>query len=144
MTKKEIIEKIAGAAEALEAAMRKVADDAQPKRLRLNAEETIELMKDHMDEFAVQIVRGYVEHEDPIYRNLSEDGDDAPDFDVYIVWKAKILQNWKYLLSTTMEDRMYYELTYNGCKREWYLDAYIKQANVVMTVGNAEAVDDGE
>ena len=136
MTKKEIIEAITGAAEALEAAARKIAGETQPKHVQLNKEEAIEFMKDHMDEFAVQAVRAYVEHE--------TDEDELPDFDVYIVWKAKVLQNWKYLLATTMEDGMYFELTYNGCKREWYLDAYRKQANVVMTVGDTEETDDGE
>jgi len=28
---------------------------------------------------------------------------------------------------------MYYELTYNGDKKEWYLDAYKKFENVVIT-----------
>lgn len=46
--------------------------------------------------------------------------------DVYTVWKVKALQNWKFLLSTTLSDGMYYELTYNGDKQEWYLDAYKK------------------
>ena len=46
--------------------------------------------------------------------------------DVYIVWFCKTLQNWKALLSTTLPDGMYYEVTYNGDKKEVYLDAYIK------------------
>lgn len=53
-------------------------------------------------------------------------------FDIYIVWKCKILKNWKYLISTTIEDGMYYELTYNGEKDEWYLDAYMKIENRVV------------
>lgn len=48
---------------------------------------------------------------------------------LYIVWKAKVLQNWKYLISSTLSDGMYYELTYNGDKEEWYLDAYKKFEN---------------
>lgn len=58
--------------------------------------------------------------------------DGPPTFNVYIVWKAKILQNWKYLLSTTLADGMYYELTYNGDKEEWYLDAYKKFENKII------------
>ena len=58
--------------------------------------------------------------------------DTIPAFEAYIVWKAKILQNWKYLISTTLCDGMYYELTYNGDKREWYLDAYKKFENQVI------------
>lgn len=48
---------------------------------------------------------------------------------VYIVWFSKTLQNWKALLSTTVPDGMYYEVTYNGDKRETYLDAYKKWEN---------------
>jgi hypothetical protein len=50
--------------------------------------------------------------------------------DVYLVWFSKTLQNWKALLSTTLPDGMYYEVTYNGDKDEAYLDAYKKFDNV--------------
>ncbi len=49
--------------------------------------------------------------------------------DVYVVWFSKTLQNCKALLSTTVSDGMYYELTYNGDKEELYLDAYKKWEN---------------
>ena len=49
--------------------------------------------------------------------------------DVYIVWFCKTLQNWKALMSTTLPDGMYYEVTYNGDKKEIYLDAYKKFEN---------------
>ena len=52
--------------------------------------------------------------------------------DVYVVWFCKTLQNWKALLSTTVPDGMYYELTYNGDKHETYVDAYRKWENVVV------------
>ena len=48
---------------------------------------------------------------------------------VFIVWFCKTLQNWKALVSTTLPDGMYYEVTYNGDKNEWYLDAYKKFEN---------------
>jgi hypothetical protein len=50
--------------------------------------------------------------------------------EVYIVWFSKTLQNWKALLSTTLPDGMYYEVTYNGDKEETYIDAYKKFENV--------------
>lgn len=78
-----------------------------------------------MDNRAIQIVLNYIdEHLDKT--------DPTPDFTVFIVWKAKVLQNWKYLLSSTLCDGMYYELTYNGDKKEWYLDAYKKFENRVV------------
>ena len=49
---------------------------------------------------------------------------------VYVVWSCKTLQNSKALLSTTVPDGMYYELTYNGDKYELYLDAYKKFQNM--------------
>lgn len=78
-----------------------------------------------MDNKALEIVRNYIdEHLDK--------SKPAPLFDVYIVWKAKVLQNWKYLISSIINDGMYYELTYNGDKQEWYLDAYKKFENRVV------------
>lgn len=49
--------------------------------------------------------------------------------DVYVVWSCKTLQNNKALLSTPIEDGMYYEITYNGDKNEIYFDAYKKVLN---------------
>ena len=78
-----------------------------------------------MDERAIEIVRQYVlDHLDR--------SEEDPGFSVFTVWKCKVLQNWKYLLSTTLPDGMYYELTYNGDKDEWYLDAYKKFQNVCI------------
>lgn len=75
-----------------------------------------------MDEKALNIVREYItEHLDK--------SDDVPKFEVFTVWKAKILQNWKYLVSSSLYDGMYYEVTFNGDKNEWYLDAYKKFEN---------------
>lgn len=54
--------------------------------------------------------------------------------DVYIVWLCKTLQNHKALLSTNVSDGMYYELTYNGDKKELYLDAYKKWENRCIKV----------
>lgn len=52
--------------------------------------------------------------------------------EVFIVWFSKILQNWKALISTTISDGMYYEVTHNGDKKETYLDAYKKWENVCV------------
>lgn len=52
--------------------------------------------------------------------------------EVFVVWFSKTLQNWKTLVSTTISDGMYYEVTYNGDKKETYLDAYKKWENVCV------------
>lgn len=50
--------------------------------------------------------------------------------DIYIVWFANTLKNWKALVSTNRKDNAYYEVTYNGEKDETYVDAYHKHVNV--------------
>lgn len=60
--------------------------------------------------------------------------------DVYVVWFCKTLQNWKALVSTNVADGMYYEVTYNGDKKEVYLDAYKKWENVRVGVVDADDV----
>lgn len=49
--------------------------------------------------------------------------------DVYVVWHCSLLGNHKCLISTTVPDGMYYEITYNSTKGEIYLDAYKKWKN---------------
>jgi Family of unknown function (DUF6275) len=60
---------------------------------------------------------------DSVFLELSE---------IYVVWFSKTLENWKALVSTTVPDLMYYEVTYNGQKKEMYLDAYRKVENIVI------------
>lgn len=49
--------------------------------------------------------------------------------DVYVVWHCSLLGNHKCLISTTVPDGMYYEITYNSIKGEIYLDSYKKWKN---------------
>ena len=80
-----------------------------------------------MVEEAKKIVKKYAkDHLD------KSDEDYSEDFEVYVVWQSKALQNWKFMISTSLRDGMYYELTYNGDKKEWYLDAYKKFENCVI------------
>jgi len=53
---------------------------------------------------------------------------------VFIVWSCKTLQNNKAMVSTTVSDGMYYELTYNGDKKELYFDAYKKFENKCIKI----------
>ena len=45
---------------------------------------------------------------------------------------TETLQNNKALVSTTVSDGMYYEITHNGDKKETYVDAYKKWENFVV------------
>ncbi|KRM73024.1 DUF6275 family protein [Lacticaseibacillus brantae] len=73
--------------------------------------------------------------------NYAEQHTEAKDdFDfgsemIYVVWYAKTLQNSKALLSTEIADGMYYEVTYNGDKNEFYFDAYKKSENILIPGG---------
>lgn len=61
-----------------------------------------------------EIVRQYTEEH-------LDKSDNMPVFDVFVVWSCKTLQNNKALLSTSLSDGMYYELTYNGDKKNYTL-----------------------
>lgn len=65
-------------------------------------------------------------------RNVRTGGKTITEDDVYIVWECKVLQNNKALLSTNLADGMYYEFTYNGDKKQLYLDAYKKRENIAI------------
>jgi hypothetical protein len=53
--------------------------------------------------------------------------------EIYVVWFSKTLQNWKALLSTSRNDGLYFEVTYDGAKKQAYVDSYIKIANSCVT-----------
>lgn len=64
--------------------------------------------------------------------------------DVYVVWGCKTLQNWKTLVSTNVNDGMYYEVTHNGDKGETYIDAYKKFNNVCVKDDPQPVYDPGQ
>lgn len=69
----------------------------------------------------VLVMDWYADHNHPVLKT-----------EVYTVWICKILNNNKALISTTYEDGMYFEVTYNGAADEFYLDAYEKLENMVV------------
>jgi hypothetical protein len=46
--------------------------------------------------------------------------------DFYVVWFAKVLGNWKALVSTDIRSGQYWEVTYDGNKNQTYVDHYTK------------------
>jgi hypothetical protein len=79
----------------------------------------------NFQEKALKIVRDHV-------AELGDKSDPPLEFDVYIVWFCKTLQNWKALISTTLPDQMYYEVTYDGDRYVTYLDVYKKFRNIAV------------
>lgn len=70
------------------------------------------------------LVKWYNEHENV---KISYD-------DTFVVWSCRTLQNYKCLLSTTVDnDGIYSEYTYNGDKQELYEDIYKKLSNRCIT-----------
>jgi hypothetical protein len=55
--------------------------------------------------------------------------------DVYVVWFAYVLGAWKALVSTTVPDDRYYEVTFDKERGVAYLDEYQKAENVVLVEG---------
>lgn len=53
--------------------------------------------------------------------------------ELYVVWFAKTLGNWKALISTDKVSGSYWEVTYNGAKNETYVDLYTKASNTVIS-----------
>lgn len=53
--------------------------------------------------------------------------------DTYVVSFKYILGYWKALISTTVSDGKYYEVTYNHLKKETYVDSYVKFRNQAYT-----------
>ena len=82
-------------------------------------------MDEDKNERAMRIVDEWVdEHLDK--------SDERPGYGIYVVWQCYILGNCKWLISTTLNDGMYYEVTYNGDRGEIYLDVYKKWENVCI------------
>jgi hypothetical protein len=53
--------------------------------------------------------------------------------EIYVVWFAYILGGWKALVSTSLPDGRYYEVTSNKEKGETYVDIYMKLDQLVFS-----------
>ena len=79
-----------------------------------------------------EVVKYHNYHQDPVIF--------IDEKDVFVVWSCKTLQNHKALLGTRMPDGgMYYEITYNGDRGQMYVDAYKKENNVCIDLGEPQA-----
>lgn len=83
------------------------------------------LSTDSFIEFCKRYVRQYsIERMiDKNYSTVTE------DFEVFVVWYSKSLKNHKGLFATSLHDKLYFEITYDGEKSVYYFDAYDKVDN---------------
>lgn len=59
-------------------------------------------------------------------------GEDYKIQDFHIVWFSKTLQNFKCTICDLKPNQRYYECTYNGDKKQLYVDIYNKEHNVCV------------
>lgn len=64
--------------------------------------------------------------------------------ELHLVWFSKVLQNWKCIIIDLKENNRLYECTFNGNKKELYVDIYDKQHNMVVEENNFNKVAKGE
>lgn len=83
------------------------------------------------DKFVEKAINAVVDYFNKRVESTDKNGKITAD-QVFVVWLCRVLQNNKALLSTTVPDGMYYEVTYNGDKDEMYLDAYKKWENKLI------------
>lgn len=77
---------------------------------------------------AREVVHDYVaSHLEPTDQHIKFDLEH-----VYVVWFAYVLGHWKALLSTTLPNGMYYEVTHRDETGETYLTAYKQWENLVI------------
>jgi hypothetical protein len=81
---------------------------------------------------AMELVRDEIDRIHTTIDGHKVDGAVPPVYELYVVWFAKVLNNWKALISTDMLDGAYYEVTHNGDKQETYIDVYGKRRNIVV------------
>lgn len=77
-------------------------------------------------------------------KKLSAQYDGLDPEDMYCVWLAKALQNNKGLFSTDGVEGLYFEVTYNGDKQEFYVDSYTKTSNRAVKLSEVDSESDGE
>ena len=66
-----------------------------------------------------------------LFNEFGYNANEITPADMYVVWFCKTLQNWKALVSGVYIKK-YIEVTYNGDKKETYVDVYCKTKNVCI------------
>lgn len=76
-----------------------------------------------LEEKAINVARAI------LFNEFGYNANELALMDMHVVWFSKTLQNWKALVSG-VHIKEYIEVTYNGDKKETYVDVYRKAMNV--------------
>lgn len=63
--------------------------------------------------------------------NIFLDTDTYNEENIFMVWYSKSLQNHKGLFSAPGEHHIYFEITYDGDNKKFYIDMYNKAQNTI-------------
>ena len=75
-----------------------------------------------MDEKALSIAK---------YSNIDKYGNKRNAVKLAIIWKAKVLQNYKYvIMEMDVMDGRVFSITYDGNRQIWYLDQYERHGHL--------------
>ena len=85
------------------------------------------------------VARSYVQ---VFAQNNLEKTDPHVEFNTYVVWFAFVLGGWKALVSTTLPDGRYYEVTYDKHKNAVYIDTYVKINNIEINTDGTSVTTD--
>jgi len=66
----------------------------------------------------------------------NSNGANVDSSNIKVVWACKTLQNWKALVADLNKGGLFFEVTYNGDKKETYVDAYSKIDNIKVSDGS--------
>ncbi|KJY48962.1 uncharacterized protein JG29_07830 [Bombilactobacillus mellis] len=67
------------------------------------------------------------------YNKMSDFKQTIGEEDIQVIWSCQTLQNNKAILSTNYKDGIYYEISYDGNKKEFNLDVYHKIDNSIYS-----------
>lgn len=70
-----------------------------------------------------------IDFNDKFFYTDSSISSTASENEFYVTWFAKVLGNWKAMVSTDLVPNQCWEVTYNGAEKEAYVDHYDKVSN---------------
>ena len=61
------------------------------------------------------------------YRDIKRGESLKPKFEVSVLWSLQVVDNWIFLIDTTLNEHKYYILTYEGRFDQWYIEIFKRE-----------------